>query len=346
MQLVRIRLATKARDENAPPSASSKTTRKGKFHRTNSTTPLVLGRTSGRLTLLGHTTLVLLGGTLHLLLLLLELSSLSSLGTVVHGLGFAHGLLVLGLDDDDRVGQALAGTLGLTGGVRRRRRGAHDLDLDTEHTLPEQDVASGVVDEVLGGLTGVDHEAVGELHALGTGGAQLAGDDNLATLGAGLHDEAEHTVACTTDGETVEELVAEGLALGDGGETTGLDLGGVEGDRVRGEAVAVSDEAGELGESLVAAFAEACSFAGKNAYLTDPPALLSENLLSVGGADDDVGDGRCDADLNAGVTLLSQLALEEFVQLGVEDTVGDELSALGAVSCRSARKTFVRCARA
>ena len=38
----------------------------------------------------------------------------------------------------------------------------------------------------------------------------------------------KHTVACTTDREAIEKLVAERLALGDGGETTGLDFGGVE----------------------------------------------------------------------------------------------------------------------
>lgn len=51
----------------------------------------------------------------------------------------------------------------------------------------------------------------------------------------------------------------------------------------------------------------------------------------MGGADDDVGDGGGHADLDTRVSLLSQLALEELVQLGVEDTVGDELSALGKV---------------
>ena len=38
-------------------------------------------------------------------------------------------------------------------------------------------------------------------------------------------------------------------------------------------------------------------------------------------ADDDVGDGWGDADLDAGVALLGELTLEELVQLGVEDTV-------------------------
>lgn len=171
-------------------------------------------------------------------------------------------------------------------------------------------MTGGAVDEVAGGLTGVDHEAVGELHGLGTGGAQLAGDDDLATLGAGLHDKSEDTIAGTTDGETVEELVAQGLALGDGGQTAVLDLGGVEGDAVLGELEALLDQGGEL---------------------ADAAALLAENLLGVRRAYDDVGDGGRDADLDARVALLGQLALEELVQLGVEDTVSDELSALGTV---------------
>jgi hypothetical protein len=249
-------------------------------------------------------------GLLTALLLLGHAGVLSSLGlgglsTVVLADRLENSLLLLGLDDGDGVGERLLGT-GLALGVGA----AHDLDLDTQDTLAEQDVAGSAVDELLGGLTRVDHEAVGELHGLGTGGTELAGDDNLATLGAALHDEAKDTIAGTTDGETVEQLVAEGLALGDGGQTTVLDLGGVEGDGVLGELEALLDERGEL---------------------TDAAALLAEDLLGVGGADDDVGDGGGDADLDAGVTLLSELALEELVELGVEDTVSDELSPLGAV---------------
>jgi len=198
----------------------------------------------------------------------------------------------------------------------------HDLDLDTEDTLAEEDVAGGGIDEVLGWLTGVDHEAVGELHGLGTGGAQLAGDDNLASLGAGLHDEAEDTVAGAADGEAVEELVAQGLALGDGGETAVLDLGGIEGDGVLWELEALLDERCEL---------------------ADAAALLSEDFLGVGCADDDVGDGWGDADLDAGVALLSQLALEELVQLCVENTICDKLPPLGAVERHSVSDLYPIC---
>lgn len=245
-----------------------------------------------RLLLLGPGSL---GGGLHL----------GGLSTVVLADGLDNGGLLLGVEDGDGVRQRLLGT-SLALGVGA----AHDLDLDSQDTLAEQDVTGGAVDELLGGLTGVDHESVGELHGLGTGSTELSGDNDLATLGAGLHDEAEDTIASTTDGKTVEELVAEGLALGDGGETAVLDLGGVEGDAVLGELEALLDEGGEL---------------------TDAATLLSENLLGVGGTDDDVGDGRGDADFDARVSLLSQLALEELVQLGVEDSVGDELSPLGTV---------------
>jgi hypothetical protein len=104
-----------------------------------------------------------------------------------------------------------------------------------------------------------------ELHGLGTGSTQLSGNDNLTTLGTALHDESQDTVAGSADGQTVEELVAEGLALSDGGQTAVLDLGGIEGDGVLGELEALLDEGGEL---------------------ADAATLLTENLLSVSGTDD------------------------------------------------------------
>lgn len=245
--------------------------------------------------------------TLRLLLLspgsLLSSLDLRGLGAVVLADGLEHWDLLLGVEDGNGVGERGGGA-----GLALRVGATHDLDLDTQYTLAEQNVTGGAVDEVLGGLARVDHEAIGELHGFGTGSTELARDNNLTALGTRLHDEAQDTIAGTTDGQTVKELVAEGLALGDGGQTAVLDLGGVEGDAVLGELEALLDQAGEL---------------------ADAATLLTENLLSVGSADDDVGNGGGDADFDAGVALLGQLALEELVQLGVEDTVGDELSPLG-----------------
>lgn len=75
------------------------------------------------------------------------------------------------------------------------RDGNSHLDLDTQDTLPEHDVPDGVVNEILSGLTGVDHEAVGELHGLGTSSTELARDNDFTTLSARLHDETEDTIA-------------------------------------------------------------------------------------------------------------------------------------------------------
>merc|ERR1712230_17785 len=61
----------------------------------------------------------------------------------------------------------------------------------------------------------------------------------------------------------------------------------------------------------------------------DSSTLFAQDFLGVCRPDDDVGDCRRDSNFNAGVALLGQLALEELVQLGIENTVGNELASLG-----------------
>jgi hypothetical protein len=97
-----------------------------------------------------------------------------------------------------------------------------------------------------------------------------------------------------TDGKTTEELVAKRLALSDGIKTTVLDLLGVKLDGSLGELEPLLNERGKL---------------------PDAASLLSENLLGVGGADDDLGAGVGDADLAARVTLRGEGASEELAEL-------------------------------
>jgi hypothetical protein len=101
-----------------------------------------------------------------------------------------------------------------------------------------------------------------------------------------------------TDGQTTQQLVAERLALRHSGQAPILDLFGVELDGALGEFEPLLDERGEL---------------------ADPAALLAEDLLGVGGADDDFRPGVRYADLAARVALRGQLAHEELGQFGVED---------------------------
>ena len=105
---------------------------------------------------------------------------------------------------------------------------SHNLDLDANNSLTEEDVPAGGVNVVPCWLTGVDHETIDELHGLGTLRTELAGDDDFATLGTVLNDKSHNTVACTTDGKPAEELVPEGFALRDGRKATVGDLLGVE----------------------------------------------------------------------------------------------------------------------
>ena len=75
-------------------------------------------------------------------------------------------------------------------------------------------------------------------------------------------------MACLpANSETTKKLVAERLALGDGRETTVLDLLGVELERVLGELEALLHEGSKL---------------------ADAATLLTEDLLGVGGADNDL----------------------------------------------------------
>lgn len=167
-------------------------------------------------------------------------------------------------------------------------------------------MSDGVVDVLVGWLTGVDHETVDELHRLGSSSSQFTGDDNLATLGAGLHDESEDTVTGSkygisnkshgrdgrvgnspSHGKTTEELVSEGLGLGNGRETSELDLLGVKLERVLWELESLLDQSLEL---------------------SDPSSLVTEDILGVGGSDDDLGSGVGHSDLTSRVSLLGELS--------------------------------------
>jgi hypothetical protein len=171
-------------------------------------------------------------------------------------------------------------------------------------------VTNGHVRVYLSGVTSLDHVTVSELHTLGTLSSELSGDNNLATLGGGFHDESNNTVASTTDGESSQQLELEGFGLGLGTETTVLDSLGVQLDGTIGESESLLDNT--------------CQF-------TNAASVLSENVLGSGRSDDDFGTVGGGADLNSSVTVFGKLRNEQFVEFGIEDTIGNEL-ALGGHS--------------
>lgn len=92
--------------------------------------------------------------------------------------------------------------------------------------------------------------------------------------------------------------------MSDGVETSVLDLLGVELQGSFGESESLLDQRGEFSDSST---------------------LVTEDVLSVGGSDDDFGSGVGDSDLTARVSFLGELSSEELVEFSGKDTVSDEL---------------------
>merc|ERR1719454_51893 len=212
------------------------------------------------------------------------------------------GLLLLGLADLDDIG---VGGLGadLASGVM----GQHDFHLQTNNSLAEEDVANSNIDVLSHWMTSVNHQTIGELHCFGTLSTKLTRDNNLATFGTRLHDEAEDTIGGTADGKTAHKLVAHGFALGSGAQTTVGNL---------------------LSEELDLAVLHLETFLDQGGQLANALCLLAKNILGAGGQDNDLGALGGDADLDTRVTVLGQFTAEKSVQLGLEDSLGDVLSLL------------------
>jgi len=215
--------------------------------------------------------------------------------------------LRLGVVDDDDVGLRDLGTHAASGVV-----GEHDDDLETADTRAHEHVLLGDVLEDDARVTSLNHVTVTEDLAVGTLGTGLAAHRDLAATGAGLHDETDNAVAGTTDRQTLEELVLEGLALSHGAETTVHDALDVELDLTLTEAETLLDDGGKL---------------------TDALTVLTENSLGAGGTDDDLSASGSVADLNTSKALVAEHAGHELAKLAVENTICNKLPLLRNTQC-------------
>jgi len=211
-------------------------------------------------------------------------------------------ILSLGLRNDDMIGQWLLGT-----SLTRWIPVQHDFNFNAENALSQLDVLDGALHIVVDWVTRVDHEAVDELHGLGTLTAQLTRHDDLATLGARLHDKTKNTVASSANWKTAEQLVLQRLSLSNGTETTSTDLLGVQLDCVVVKVKALLHDGGELANAS---------------------ALLAQDLLGLGGQDNDLSAGGRDTHLDTTVAVFGELLGEELVKFGLEDTAIDKFSLL------------------
>ena len=136
----------------------------------------------------------------------------------------------LGFVDSDNIGKILLGT-DSTSGIG----GLHNLDLDTEHTLLDEDMADSFIDEFLASVTGLDHVTFLELHGVSTLLTELTGDDDFATLSTSFKSRTNDSVSSTADGKTSEQLVLASFSLSFGTERSFLDAFSIEDDVVLSE---------------------------------------------------------------------------------------------------------------
>lgn len=201
----------------------------------------------------------------------------------------------------------------------------HDLHLHSQHTLLDEDVTHSHIDELLAGVTGLDHVSLLELHGVGTLLTQLSRHNDLAALGSSLQSAADHSVRGTTHGQTSQKLVLESL---------GLNL----------RAQAALHHALSVQNDVVLVEAESTSYTStpplplldQGRQLVDATGVLTNDLLGSGGTDDDLRLHGGLAHADSGVADLSQLAVEELegskpdwdiylVELGVEHSIGHTL---------------------
>mmetsp|Transcript_33998 Transcript_33998/g.49269 ORF Transcript_33998/g.49269 Transcript_33998/m.49269 type:complete len:201 (-) Transcript_33998:91-693(-) len=183
--------------------------------------------------------------------------------------------------------------------------GQHNRNPYTNNTLSKHDVPDGSVGVNLSSMSGLDHVTITELHSLGTLSSQLSRNNDLNTLSVGLHDETDNSIASTTDGKSSKQLELETLGLGLSAQTTVGNTFSVQ---------------------LNGSISEVKTLLHNTGQFTDALSLLSKHILGTGGADDDLGTVRGGTNLNSGVSILSELAGEKLVKLGVEDSVGDEFA--------------------
>jgi len=144
-------------------------------------------------------------------------------------------------------------------------------------------VASAIVCILYSAVTCLHHVSIAKLHRLCALTAELSGHNDLNALCTALHHELDDAIASAANSQASEKLVLEALCLGVSAQAAVSDTFGVELDLVFGKVEALLDSACELANAL---------------------ALLAENVLGTGGANNDLcAHGRI-ADLDAAVASL------------------------------------------
>ena len=236
--------------------------------------------------------------SISLLGLSLELLLLSS-----EDLWLGELFVVLWWDDLDEVWHDLGGTRG--GGSLGS---LHNLNSKTKHSLSHLDATDGSVDELELWLTGGDLVTLGVLLGLGSLSTDLTGDDDLTTDGTTTaHDGSKDVVGGHTDWGSVQELSLEDLDVGSSAH------------------ILVVSEWLEGDVELVLNIIEAVSLLNGGLDLLHESHVLVNDILEAGASDTDLSVVAGATNLKTSISLLSEGLGEELIELGLEDSIGNEL---------------------
>lgn len=184
---------------------------------------------------------------------------------------------------------------------------SHDLDLESEDTLSELDVSDGSVDEVILWLSSRDLVSLGVLLRASSLSSDLTRDDDLTSDGStSSHDGSQNVVGSHSHWVTLEKLE--------------LKLLYIEGSAEVSVVVDWLDRDDDLGVLLVVSV----SLFNQTLDFSDSLGLLLQKSLVVGGLDSDLSVHGRGVDFNSSVSLSSQNLGEEFVKLGVENSIGNK----------------------
>ena len=146
-----------------------------------------------------------------------------------------------------------------------------------------------------------------------------------------------------TDGKPTKELVAQRLALCDGGETAVEDLLGVELERALGELEPLLDKRRELTNTppLISQHF-LCMCRAYNNLFCRPPSIECQSIEgrkwetsrwgNAGTTTAYLGTSMCHTDFTARIALLCEFAGEKLAEFRAEDTISDKLSLLADCS--------------
>jgi len=182
--------------------------------------------------------------------------------------------------------------------------GQHNFDFNSHDSLFEENVSDSFIDVIVSWLTSVDHITLLKFHGFSSLLLEFSGDDDCATTGLSLVDDAtDNGIGGHPDWNLTEQFHFAKLGLGGGAQSFVYYLDDGQFHGVFGIVESLLHQGGQF---------------------PDLSSLDTHDFSLFGGSDTDLGLDGGHTNLDSGIAGCGQSLGEEGVQLSVENTVGHE----------------------